>query len=108
LDLATRSEASSSGYVSGHSALKNKLSICDSRVQDEDDDDSSTASEDSAWDEDEWPSRLPLPLPLWGCERPELKFSSISKYLEFVEIVTRHLKDNIVAHPYDTVSAFVQ
>lgn len=102
--------ASSSGYFSGASggrALKKAApdSLADSLFLD---DIGSSSDDDSEWDEEEWPSGHALPLPLWGCERPELCFYSLEDYQKFLECIKEHLGDCISKLPYDTISTFVQ
>lgn len=100
-------DASSSGYLSYiGGGLQGQQSYADSHVLD--DNDSCSTSDESEWDEDEWPSTHPLPLPLWGCERPELVFATVVEYMHFLAPVTQHLQDCISSLPYDTLSTFVE
>ena len=101
------SDAASSGYLSGSVAFKNKLSVQDSFDQTEEDGSSSSSDDDSDWDEDEWPAQMPLPVPLFGCERPELQFDSTDDYLQFANLVQNHVEENVSSLPYDTLSSFV-
>lgn len=71
-------------------------------VSDSEDDD-----DDSDWGEDEWPLERPLPLPEWGCERPDLKFSSLQHYYGFVARATRVLHVALDNHCYDSFSNFL-
>lgn len=70
-------------------------------IGDDDNDD------DSDWGEDEWPLDRALPLPEWGCERPELNFENLDNYERFLGKVSLHLRHVLSAHSYDTVSNFI-
>lgn len=48
-----------------------------------------------------------MPLPEWGCERPEYHFSSEEHYQRFYNLVSHHLEQNITEHCYDTLSNFL-
>lgn len=63
--------------------------------------------DDSDWGEDEWPVERALPLPKWGCERPELNLVSLDQYEGFLTHVTQHLQYILASHCYDTVSNFI-
>lgn len=63
---------------------------------------------DSDWDEDEWPSNHPLPIPIYGCERPELVFENVARYEDFHLNVREILQEAIQSVPYDSVSTFFQ
>lgn len=99
--------SSSSGYHSGigtsevshgdHPAFDNSLTS--DETTDEDD--------DSAWGEDEWPIDRALPLPEWGCERPELNFESLHLYYQFLGHVGSHLERALATQCYDTMSNFI-
>ncbi|KAK4292080.1 hypothetical protein Pmani_035128 [Petrolisthes manimaculis] len=62
---------------------------------------------DSDWGEEEWPVGRPLPLPEWGCERPEVRFVSLAHYHKFISSATEHLKADLASQPYDAVSNFI-
>ena len=62
---------------------------------------------DSDWGEEDWPLDRPLPLPEWGCERPELKFHSIDDYHKFLSLASKLLQENIQSFTYDTISNFI-
>lgn len=98
----SHSEAPSS---SGYQTLRRSGSKLFSQY---DEDDSDCSSDSSEWDEEEWPTEQPLPVPLYGCQRPELCFSSIPDYEEFLELVSQHLQECLALLPYDTISSFVQ
>lgn len=69
--------------------------------------DSDSEDDDSDWGEDEWPLERPLPLPEWGCERPDLKFSSLKHYHGFIAKATRALHLALDTHSYDSLSNFL-
>ncbi|KAK7076792.1 hypothetical protein SK128_000332 [Halocaridina rubra] len=99
--------SSSSGYHSGigtsevsHGELvAYDVSLTCEEISDEND--------DSDWDEEEWPVDRPLPLPEWGCERPELNFGNLSQYESFIIHIQEHLHKALATQCYDTVSNFV-
>lgn len=99
--------SSSSGYHSGlgtsEVSFKERDALNASLAADE----SSDEDDDSDWGEDEWPVERPLPLPEWGCERPELTFASLQHYQRFQVRVTHHLHQALAAHCYDTFSNFI-
>lgn len=105
LNVGGFDDASSSGYLSFSDVLKRKPSLADSRAIEYA---SSESSDESDWDENEWPSSNPLPLPLWGCERPELVFETVAEYEKFQVILTEYLQECIATLPYDTLSTFMQ
>ncbi|XP_068219618.1 uncharacterized protein, partial [Palaemon carinicauda] len=99
--------SSSSGYHSGigtsevshgdHPAFD--TSLTSGETSDDDD--------DSDWGEDEWPIDRALPLPEWGCERPELNFGSLQSYCQFLGHVRGHLERALSTQCYDTISNFI-
>jgi len=93
-NLSFSAAASSSGFASFTRAAEESLS--------------SSSDEESEWGEDEWPSDHPLPLPLYGCERPELSFSTLEEYEALRVLVTDTLEEATRALPYDSVSNFFQ
>lgn len=96
--------SSSSGYFSGvgtsEVSIKERAALNASLCDDDSDD-------DSCWGEDEWPLARPLPLPEWGCERPEVNFSCLQEYQRFLARVTYHLHRALSSLPYDTISNFI-
>lgn len=100
--------SSSSGYHSGfgtsevshgeHAAFDASLTSLEAS-DDEDD--------ESDWGEDEWPVDRALPLPEWGCERPELNFGSLVLYQRFLCHVKGHLEYALATQCYDTFSNFI-
>ncbi|XP_063606873.1 uncharacterized protein LOC134781595 [Penaeus indicus] len=101
--------SSSSGYQSGVGTSEVSTgdppasddSLTADEIGDDDNDD------DSDWGEDEWPLDRALPLPEWGCERPELNFENLENYERFLGQVSLHLRHVLSAHSYDTVSNFI-
>lgn len=101
--------SSSSGYQSGVGTSEVSAgdppasddSLNADEIGDDDNDD------DSDWGEDEWPLDRALPLPEWGCERPELNFENLEDYERFLGQVSLHLRHVLSAHCYDTVSNFI-
>lgn len=97
--------ALSSGYHSSVGSSEASLGtlessqVVDARSSGEDD--------DSDWGEDEWPVERALPLPKWGCERPELNLLTLDQYEDFLIHVTQHLQYILSSHCYDTVSNFI-
>ncbi|XP_071521419.1 uncharacterized protein [Panulirus ornatus] len=69
--------------------------------------DTSDDEDDSAWGEDEWPANRALPLPKWGCQRPELHLATLEEHQTFLGRVRQHLRHILASHSYDTVSNFV-
>lgn len=67
---------------------------------------SDDSDDDSDWGEDEWPLDHPIPLPKWGCDRPELKFDDEGQYQEFLNKATSYLQQCLASLPYDTLSNF--
>ncbi|KAK3874757.1 hypothetical protein Pcinc_020321 [Petrolisthes cinctipes] len=59
------------------------------------------------WCEGEWPTDRALPLPRWGCARPDLTFSSLQDFTTFLNCLTPHLHDTLTKHCYDTLSNFI-
>lgn len=107
-DLQTGSDwrtSASSGYHSGVStseiSLGERAALNASLAADEDSDD------DSVWNEDEWPVDRPLPLPEWGCGRPEVTFNCQQQYKIFLVRVGYHLRRALASLPYDTISNFI-
>lgn len=100
--------SSSSGYQSGIGTSEIShgdqvafdVSLTSEETSDEDDD-------DSDWGEDEWPMDRALPLPEWGCERPELNFGSLPQYQRFLGHVQEHLHQALMTQCYDTMSNFI-
>lgn len=68
---------------------------------------SDDSDDDSDWGEDEWPLDHPIPLPKWGCDRPELKFDDEGQYQEFLNKATSYLQQCLASLPYDTLSNFL-
>lgn len=104
-----KAHSSSSGFVSGPatSGVFQKESGAQNAgltAENEDDDDD---DDDSAWGEDEWPVGHPLPLPEWGCERPEVRFDSLAQYHKFITSATEHLKASLTSQPYDSIFNFI-
>ncbi|KAG7170108.1 hypothetical protein Hamer_G012343 [Homarus americanus] len=96
---------SSSGYHSGvgtsEVSVKERAALNASLTTDYASDD------DSDWGEDEWPVERPLPLPEWGCGRPEVNFSTLHHYQRFLARLTHHLHHALADLPYDTLSNFI-
>lgn len=76
-------------------------------LNDGDDDHDDDDGDDSDWGEDEWPMDHPLPLPEWGCGRPDLQFPNEEQYQEFLKRTTVYLHECLDSLPYDTFTNFL-
>lgn len=103
-----KARSSSSGFWSGLAtsdvSQKERAALNAGLVTEDGDD---VDDDDSDWGEDEWPVGHPLPLPEWGCERPEVRFVSLAHYHNFIRSATEHLKANLTSQPYDALSNFI-
>jgi len=67
-----------------------------------------SGDDEGEWSEREWPANQPLPVPLYGLERPRLALASPGLLQRLQEAAAALLQEGLSSDPYDSLTTFFQ